>query len=328
MVELCHLAEKYCQPYEQLMAKGNLAIYKYYRGYTNEAIELLQEILDSSIEEDFKELIAYYCVQLAFFHLGIDVKISRKILQKAEEIIADEGSVGQLSKLTLFNYYHFFGVTLRRLGRHGEARKKYKKSAEYAEDDSKVARAFTNIGLSYQEEGKFKPAMNWYNKAMNKAQRHDNIKSAILNNIATLYLDNENVYMATLYIEKAMKMINRGIDPSRRIAIYDTYIDIHGNNPEKILTDIVALLKECSVFNANEHYLVSCLEKSLSHLIDNESIEDIQHLVSLVLKYSRIEGENRPLNDFMAVAVKGIHHLEDVDCFEIKGAFKKPATRS
>jgi len=37
-IDLCHLAEKYCQPYEQLMAKGSLALYKYNRGYKNDAI--------------------------------------------------------------------------------------------------------------------------------------------------------------------------------------------------------------------------------------------------------------------------------------------------
>lgn len=307
--DLYKYAIDYCKPYDLLMAKGNVGLYKYNMGLHYDAENMLKEVVDTSVEKGYKELIVYYSVQLAFVQLGYDLKLARKTLFRPGMIMAEEKIEEEISQRTLFNYYHFYGVVLRRSKKFKEAREIFHKAVEVAPNDTGLAKALSNVGVTYSEEKKYKSAIEWSRRALDKATTNVEIQSGILNNMANYYNQKGEVGKAHYYLALAMKNFHIDFEIGIKVSIYDTYLEFNATNSSKILEVILDVFQKATSVNECQHHLVTCVEKLTEQLKENEDIESMQSLLNSLISYTELTGDKRCLTDLKASAVDIIHYL-------------------
>lgn len=316
--DLYNYAKSYSPLYDQVMAKGNVALYQYNMGLHNSAELLLKEILKTSKENDFKEHIVYYTLQLAFIYLDQDIKKARKILNEAEIIINNQAYDGEIAKVTLFNYYHFFGVVLRRSNKHNYAREMFKKALECNVDDYRVARALSNIGLTYYGEEKYKAAIGWSKKALAKCEGNIEMTSGIQNNMANIYYAKGENPQAYKYLADAIDNFTEDFDTGCKLGIYDTYIDFYANEGAKLLDVILNVFNSCTVINQYQAHLATCVEKLIHQLQENGDYINMKKLFFSLSQYTKSEGEKRYVGELKALLVDIMHILEEKGALEFR----------
>jgi len=316
--DLYDYAQSYSPLYDQMIAQGNVALYQYNMGLHNSAEIMLKEILKTSKANDFKEHIVYYTLQLAFIYLERDMKKTRKILNEAEVIINGKTYDGEIAKVTLFNYYYFLGVVLRRSNKHQVAREMFKKALECNVDDLRTARTLSNIGVSYFGDKKYTAAISWSKKALAKCKGNMEMTSVIWNNMANFYYAKGEIPQAYKCLGDAMENFNDDFDPGRKILIYDTYLDFYANEGTKLLDVILDVFNSCTIINQYQAHLATCVEKLTQRLQENGDYGNMKKLFFSLSKYTKSEGEKRYVGELKEILVDIMHILEENEVLELR----------
>lgn len=287
--ELLDLSEQYTDLYHQLIAKGNVALYRFNMGLEWDAVKYLDEIIKVSEKNNFNDLALYYSVQLSYINLYEDIKQSRKILDNAAYFLQKD-----ISDDVLHSYYYFYGIVLNRQGFSRQAREYFEKAEKYAVEDDQKINSLLNISLTYYNEKSYKTALLWNRKAFDKAQLagNKNLMSTVLNNIANIYIDMGEIERAKWYIEKAMERFNEINELYRKLSIYSTYLELSSKKEEELLQEILILTK----YNINAEskpYLQECFKIAFNKMASSKDFATIKKMLKCLVESSeQLEGEN------------------------------------
>jgi len=185
-----NLALKYSQPYEQLMADANFAMYYANMGLPIWGAGRLEKMLESCVQYDFKELIVHYNIHLAGIYFNQEEYNKEKIrtvLNRVQVILDGESSKNVVPQEDEFSYYSFSGDVLREWVEHQQAREMYHKSLDYTSDDIKIASIYNNIGLTYYHQEEYDTAIDWYNRALDQCKTDHDVIGRALNYLALTY---------------------------------------------------------------------------------------------------------------------------------------------
>lgn len=154
----------------------------------------------------------------------------QKALTLAEKLT--EGKAYYLNRI-----YNQLGTMYYRSEKYQEAIENYQKSLKYTDvtQAEQEAIGFANIGEVYMEEGLYKEAELWLNKALTLSGQIDDRKTVgILNIFGRLYQRQDNHMMAVRYLENAIEaankeVINEPLQESLRL-IRDSYVALRKAN--------------------------------------------------------------------------------------------------
>ena len=297
LIMALNLANNYLDEYYQLIARGNIALYKFNLCLAYEAEQLLEHVLKAS-ENTYPDLFIYYKIRLAHIKLDSPVE-SIKILNGIRKYVNEFCIPNEI----LFNYYYLFGVLLNRLNKPNQSRKKLNFATRYCCTAEQTARVLLNIALTYFNESKYDKAIIFNNKALITTKSKD-LLGAINNNLANIYMRLKDINKAREFANKAYNIIDSNFSLNRKLNIYDTLIELDIHNYPLVVKDIFKMLDNSNLNIENLPNFINTLNNVIKYLRSKDDLDSLKILAEKIIIFCNNKGNSTLTKELESVIGK------------------------
>lgn len=223
--EVKTLCKKEKMESEIIKMERNEAMYYFKTKRTEQAIDMLKEIIEKAYEKKLYYHWVYFNCDLAVIYGYISNH--KKAIQIHEGLQIDNfhrTKDEDFKDKALFKRYYHYGVMCNRVRKHNKAKTLFEKSLKYAWSDMYKGASLTGIGLSHKNNEDYDIALKYYFKAL-EVQPSIEKKIKIYNNIAEVYKQRKEYDKAMNYIEKVLRIID-WYEIKTNYMAYVTYLEI------------------------------------------------------------------------------------------------------
>ncbi len=195
--------EEYNADVDVAWAERNIGMNRFYIGEAEDAIRLLKRSVSTSEKHNDQYGRVVFLSDLGLVHYYMyDFIKARSCFAKALGLMETFKNLDEKIKFII----HFrTGMAYNQLGDPEEAKKYYTMALEYAENDTFIGLAMMNIGVSEIKLGRALEAKLNFKGALKEFDGDHLRQSFVYNNYAQLYLMENDLERAMIFVEKAME---------------------------------------------------------------------------------------------------------------------------